>query len=87
MARITLIGRPGCHLCDEARAVVGRVAAESGADVEELSLDDDADLREQYWEQIPVVLVDGAQHDFLRIDADRLRDALAGRRHWYQRRR
>lgn len=86
MARITLIGKPGCHLCDDARVVVQRVAADTGVDVEELSILDDDDLRDRYWEHIPVVLVDGEQHDFWRVDESRLRAALAGRRHWYQRR-
>jgi hypothetical protein len=81
--RITLIGKPGCHLCDDARAVVARVAAETGTGWREVSIFDDDELRERYWEQIPVVLVDGAQHDYWRIDADRLRGALSGRRRWF----
>ena len=85
MARITLIGKPGCHLCDDARVVVLRVAAEADADVEELSIVDDPDLAERYWEQIPVVLVDGAPHTFWRVDEERLREALAGRRSWLRR--
>ncbi len=82
MARITLIGKPGCHLCDDARAVIARVAGEAGADWEEWSILDDTDLAATYWEQIPVVLVDGEQHDFWRVDPDRLRAALTGRRRW-----
>ncbi|MDQ6716214.1 MAG: glutaredoxin family protein [Actinomycetota bacterium] len=74
--RITLIGRPGCHLCDEARAVIVRVANDLGIDWEERSLDDDEVLREQYAEQVPVTLVDGRQHDFWRVSEPRLRAAL-----------
>ncbi len=74
--RVTLIGKPGCHLCDEARAVVARVTTELGETYEELSILDDRALEEQYWEQIPVTLVDGEQHDFWRVSADRLRAAL-----------
>lgn len=77
--RITLIGRPGCHLCDDARAVVSAVAAELGEQWQELSIDDDPALRARYAEQIPVTLVDGAQHDFWRVSADRLRTALTSR--------
>jgi hypothetical protein len=73
---ITLIGKPGCHLCDEARAVVARVAAEMGVPWEELDITQDEALYEQYWEQIPVTLVDGEQHDFWRVDEQRLRQAL-----------
>jgi hypothetical protein len=81
-ARITLIGKPGCHLCDAAREVVARVAADTGAGWQELSILDHPQLAEHYWEQIPVVLVDGTEHDFWRVDERRLRDALAGRRRW-----
>lgn len=77
-ARVTLIGKPGCHLCDEARAVVAAVTAELGESYVELSILDDAGLHETYWAQIPVVLVDDRQHDFWRVDAARLRAALAG---------
>ena len=86
MARITLIGKPGCHLCDDARVVVQRVAADTGAGWQELSILDDDGLREQYAELIPVVLVDGEQHDFYRVDESRLRSALLGRRSWFRRR-
>jgi hypothetical protein len=86
MGRITLIGKPGCHLCDDARAVVERVAADTGAGWQELSILEDDGLREQYAELIPVVLVDGEQHDFYRVDESRLRAALQGRRSWFRRR-
>jgi hypothetical protein len=77
-ARVTLLGKPGCHLCDEARAVVARVTAELGESFEEISILDDPALGERYWEQIPVTLVDGKQHDFWRVDEQRLRAALTG---------
>ena len=76
--RITLIGRPGCHLCDDARAVVARVAADVGVGWTELSVLDDPDLLARYAEDVPVVLVDGAHHTFWRVDEDRLRRALSG---------
>jgi hypothetical protein len=76
--RVLLLGRPGCHLCDDARAVVARVCADLGVGWEERDISADPDLLERYWEQIPVTLVDGEQHDFWRVDERRLRDALAG---------
>lgn len=75
-ARITLIGKPGCHLCDEARVVVARVAEDLGVGWTELDINEDRELAEKYWEQIPVTLVDGRQHDFWRVDEARLRAAL-----------
>jgi hypothetical protein len=74
--RITLIGRPGCHLCDDARAVVEEVASELGVGWEERSVEDDPDLREQWADHIPVTLVDGRPHDFFRVSPERLRAAL-----------
>ena len=74
--RITLIGKPGCHLCDEARKVVSAVADEVGVGWEERSILDDPALLERYAEQIPVTLVDGQPHDFWRVSAERLRAAL-----------
>ncbi len=76
-SRITLVTRPGCHLCDVARETVEQVAADLGVGWVEVSIDDDAGLRERYAEQIPVTLVDGARHDYWRVDAQRLRAALA----------
>ncbi|WP_188188606.1 glutaredoxin family protein [Nonomuraea sp. SYSU D8015] len=76
MHRITLIGKPGCHLCDDAREVVARVADELGVPWEEVSIESSEELREKYWEMIPVTLIDGVQHDFWRVDEGRLREAL-----------
>ncbi|GAB3450409.1 glutaredoxin family protein [Phycicoccus ginsengisoli] len=76
--RITLIGKPGCHLCDDARVVIERVAADLGVGWREVSVLDDRELLERYAEQIPVTLVDGRQHDYWRVDEARLRAALAG---------
>jgi hypothetical protein len=76
--RITLIGKPGCHLCDDARVVIERVAADLGVAWQEVSVLDDRDLWERYAEQVPVTLVDGRQHDYWRVDEARLRAALGG---------
>jgi glutaredoxin len=76
MARVVLYGKPGCHLCDEARVVVETVCGDLGIDWAEVDITTDDDLYRRWWEQIPVTLVDGRQHDFWRVDADRLRAAL-----------
>jgi hypothetical protein len=76
ISRVTLIGKPDCHLCADARAVVAEVCAETGDGWAELSIEDDPALYDEFWERIPVVLVDGRPHDFWRIDANRLRTAL-----------
>ena len=73
---MTLVSKPGCHLCDDARAVVEQVCAELGETWVEVDLRSDPELSLRYAEEIPVTLVDGAQHDFWRVDPDRLRTAL-----------
>jgi glutaredoxin len=74
---ITLLSRPGCHLCDDARSVIAAVAGELGVPWSERDITmSPQDLRE-YGEMIPVTLIDGVQHDFWRVDADRLRRALS----------
>lgn len=75
--RVVLVGKPGCHLCDDARATIARVCADLGVAWAEWSILDDPELADQYSEQIPVTLVDGRQHDFWRVDEARLRAALA----------
>ncbi|MCF8527529.1 MAG: glutaredoxin family protein [Candidatus Nanopelagicales bacterium] len=77
MSRVTLIGKPGCHLCDDARAIIISVCADTENTWEEVSIEDDPALFDEHWDRIPVVLVDGRPHDFWRVDADRLRSALA----------
>lgn len=75
--RITLYGREGCHLCDDARAVIERVCADLGETYVEVDIDSDEDLYDRFGEEIPVTFVDGRQHDFWRVDEQRLRVALA----------
>jgi Glutaredoxin-like domain (DUF836) len=76
---ITLLTRPGCHLCDDARAVIASVAAELGVPWHERDItESESDLR-AYGDMIPVTLIDGVQHDFWRVSEQRLRTALAGR--------
>ena len=75
--RVILVGKPGCHLCDDARTVVAAVCADTGTGWAEVSILDDPELADRYAEQIPVVLVDGVVHDFWRVDSRRLREALA----------
>jgi len=74
---LTLIGKPGCHLCDDARAVIAEVLADvDGVELIELSIADDPALAAEYAEDIPVVLIDGRVHSNWRVDAARLRARL-----------
>jgi glutaredoxin len=74
--RVRLLSRPGCHLCDDARAVIEAVCADLGEAYEEVDITADDRLMRQYAEEIPVTFVDGRQHDFWRVDSARLRAAL-----------
>jgi hypothetical protein len=78
---LTLLGKPGCHLCDDAKLVVDRVTADLAAagrpvQVVERSILDDPDLEQRYRDDIPVVLIDGAFHGKWRLDPARLRADL-----------
>jgi Glutaredoxin-like domain (DUF836) len=75
--KITLLGRPGCHLCDDARVIVARVAADLGVPWEERDITASADDMAAYWDKIPVTLINGVQHDFWRVTEERLRAALS----------
>ena len=77
--RLTLISKPDCHLCEVAREVVETVVADLPEDsvaVDELSILDDAELYDLWWEKIPVVLIDGRLHAHWRVAPERLRAAL-----------
>ena len=76
--RITLLSRPGCHLCDDARAVIARVAGELGVGWDERDITGSPQDLLDYSDMVPVTLVDGVQHDFWGVSEQRLRAALRG---------
>ena len=78
--RVVVYGKPGCHLCEDAERVIAEVCAETGEQWRGVYISADDTLMRTYREQIPVTFVDGAQHDFWRVDPQRLRAALTGRR-------
>jgi len=75
-ARVTLYGRAGCHLCDAAREVIQRVCGDLGEEYDEVDIDTDEGLQRRFSDEVPVTFVDGKQHDFWRVDEQRLRSAL-----------
>ena len=75
--RVQVYSRDGCHLCDTAIALVDAVCAESGQAYRVIDIDGQPELRSQFSDQVPVVLVDGEVIAFWRIDPQALRNALA----------
>jgi len=74
---VTLIGKPGCHLCDDAKAVIDDVLERvSDVDFEEASLEDNPLWGELYGDLIPVVLIDDEEHSHWRVDAEAFEHAL-----------
>jgi hypothetical protein len=83
-ARVVLFSRAGCHLCDEARAIVSRVCETAGEPWREVDIESGPDAHEltaRYGDYVPVVEVDGVQQGFWQVDGDRLARRLGtGRR-------
>ncbi len=74
---VTLITRVGCHLCSDAAAQLEKLRAELGFGYDELDVDADRDRRNEYSDRVPVILIDGKEHGYWRVEADRFRAALA----------
>jgi glutaredoxin len=74
--RVVVLGKPGCHLCDDAKAIVAAVCADIREAWEEHSIEGVPRLEAAYGEKIPVIFVDGVLHDYWRVDPARLRKAL-----------
>ncbi|WP_353681408.1 glutaredoxin family protein [Aeromicrobium sp. REDSEA-S38_B2] len=75
-ARVVVYSRAGCHLCEAAEAEVERVCAEQGSDWARVDVDTDPELVRLFHAMVPVVFVDGRQHDFFRVTPARLVAAL-----------
>jgi hypothetical protein len=74
---VIVVVNPGCHLCEDAVAVVARVCGELGVGWRSVELGEVEEPRRNEWrEMVPVVLVDGAVHDIFRVDGIQLRAAL-----------
>ena len=78
-AAVTLYGRPGCHLCDEARDALERVRRRHPFDLDEVDITRDDALHARYLERIPVVALDGEELFEYFIDEPTLVNRLARR--------
>ena len=73
---VTLVTRAGCHLCEDAEKVLRRLSAELGFGYREIDVDGAEELRAEYSDRVPVVLIDGAEHGYWRVEEPRFRAAL-----------
>jgi glutaredoxin len=78
--RVTLVTRANCHLCEQAASVLARLQAELGFALETVDVDADERRRAEYSDRVPVILIDGKEHGYWRVEEPRFRKALAGRR-------
>jgi hypothetical protein len=81
MILLTVYSRPGCHLCDDMKAVVDRVARSIPSTIEIVDISGDPDLETRYGLEIPVLLVDGKKAAKYRVTEDELRRILLARAH------
>ncbi|MFT3901048.1 MAG: glutaredoxin family protein [Gordonia sp. (in: high G+C Gram-positive bacteria)] len=80
--RIVLLSRAGCSACDTARGDLTRICADLGEGFDEVDVDEraaagDAELRAEYGDRLPVILLDGDEHSYWTVDEGRLRNDLA----------
>lgn len=70
--RLTLVTRPGCHLCDVAKEALDRVVAVTGDRWVEVDVTSSLELERDYGDRVPVVLLDGREHGYWRVEEERL---------------
>lgn len=75
-ARLRLLTRSGCHLCETAAETLERIGAEAGLVPEAVDVDADPELQAEYGDRVPVVLLDGREHSYFTVDVVRLRRDL-----------
>jgi glutaredoxin len=74
MTRVTLISRAGCHLCENAEALLDRILPGQWTRVD---VDSSIELERDYGDRVPVVLLDGTEHGYWRVEEERLLRDLA----------
>jgi glutaredoxin len=74
---VTVLSRVGCHACEVAEAAVARICAELSVPWSTVDVDADTELRAEYGDRVPVILIDGDEHGYWTVEEDRLRQALS----------
>jgi glutaredoxin len=76
MTLVTIYGRTGCHLCEDALQLLQSMQDELNFEIEEILIDGNEELEKLYGEKIPVTHIDGVHHDFWRVDPERFKSSL-----------
>jgi len=78
--QVVIYSRGSCHLCQEAEKSVREVLAEIPFNLEVIYIDGDQELERLYGEEVPVTLINGAKHDYFRVDKKRFSEAILRQR-------
>jgi hypothetical protein len=74
---VTVVTRVDCHPCDVAKADVARICGELDVPWSTLDVDSDTEIRAEYGDRVPVILIDGVEHGYWEVEEPRFRRALA----------
>ena len=75
-AKVVIFSRQNCHLCHEAEKIVREVLSEISFDLEVVNIDGNSKLESLYGEEVPVTMINGAKHDYFRVDKKRFSEAV-----------
>ena len=75
-AKVVIFSRQNCHLCHEAEKIVREVLLEISFDLEVVNIDGNTELESLYGEEVPVTMINGAKHDYFRVDKKRFSEAV-----------
>ena len=78
--KVVIYSRANCHLCEEAEKNVREVLVEIPFDLEVIDINGNQELERLYGEEVPVTLINGAKHDYFRIDKKRFSEAILRQR-------
>jgi len=74
--QVTLLGRVDCHACEVAKADLERICGEIGIELTVVDVDTDTELRAEYGDMVPVILINGEEHGYWKVEEERFRAAL-----------
>lgn len=74
--QVTVMSRQGCHSCEQAEQDLERICGELGVEWTTADVDSNPEWRAEYGDRVPVILIDGVEHGYWKVEEDRLRKAL-----------